>query len=259
MKRLLIVSVFLSNGCLAQLVIRPSIFQNNFQIYYNKGQYSYGGQFGASSFVPTLDLEYRFGKELDSLSTSWQMATNPRYGLITGISIWNYLNTEKGMSLKGDDLFSSYRSRFVSVPLMLKYYLQVGVLNENMRLGWGLGAIGLYRLKTELHEEATIYIRDSQNVFIGQQFVEDTRDITKSSMPLTFAWCIELSFEYGRFYLSFRAWRTLGDQYVKSITGNWKVPYNQSIYLQAYDKFPQMIFTGGGLLIGFRITSLKPH
>jgi hypothetical protein len=257
-KSLFFIFIFFAHGCFAQWIVRPLIGQNTFQIDYAKGQYSYGGKLGASSFMPALDVEYRFGKKLDSMSSLMQLATNPRYGIITGIGFWRHLNSEKGISLSSDDISSSYRSSFVCAPLIFKYYMQMGVLNENMKIGFGLGAIGLYRLNTELHEEAVIYARDQNFRVISEQLVEDTRDITQASAPLAIGFCIEMSFEYERFYVAFRAWGAGQDQYAKGIKGDWKVPYDHSIYLQAYDRYQSMTLTGISYLIGFRITSLKP-
>jgi len=260
MRYLFILFCLLSYTALAQFIARPVVMQNAFQIEYNRGVYDYGGKFGSSAFVPGLDLEYRFIKELDSLSSPTKLATNSFFAILFNASYWKYSNNETGYNKSGDKLASTYNSQFISMPLMAKYYMQLGVLNEKMRLGWGVGAIGLYRLKTELHEEAIIYTRSpTNNSVIGQKTIEDTADIEKLSPTLTIGYCIEGSFEYGRFYVAFRAFGTTKDQYAKGIESSWKIPETQSIYLQAYKAYPKITYTGGGVLLGWRITPMKKY
>ncbi len=239
----------------AQFLIRPIIMQNAFQIKYEgNGTYDYGGKFGSTAFVPGLDLEYRFTKELDSLSSPAKLSTNSSFAILFSASYWRYSNVENGLNKNGDVLSSSYRSQCIAMPLLVKYYVQLGVLNENMRFGWGLGVIGLHRLKTELHEEATVYTRDPVTKgVISQQTFEATADISKQSPPLTIGFCIEGSVEYGRFYFAFRAYQSGKDQYAKGFETNYALPEAQSIYRLAYKEYPKMIFTGGGILLGLRI------
>src|SRR5882672_2756296 len=109
MKWILIGSVLWSQCCLAQLIVRPLVVHNAFRIYYNKGTYSYGGKFGATAVIPSLDIEYRFGKSLDSLSSETKLAFNPNYGIIVNVSLWNYENTEKGRNLNSEPMSSSFK------------------------------------------------------------------------------------------------------------------------------------------------------
>lgn len=235
----------------AQLIVRPVISQNAFQIrYYGDGTYDYGGKFGRTALVPGLDVEYRFTKELDSLSSPMKLATNSRFAILFSASYWKYNNVESGFN-EDRMLSSSYRSQFIAMPLLVKYYMQVGVLNENMHLGWGLGIMGLYRLKTELHEEAI--------AIVSQQTMTATADLTKQSPALSLAFCLELSLEYNRFYFALRAYQSGQDQYAKGFESTYGLPEAQSIYRLAYKEYPKMIFTGGGILLGYRINRLKQY
>jgi hypothetical protein len=245
----------------AQFIVRPIISQNAFQIqFYGNGTYNYGGKFGSTAFVPGLDLEYRFTKELDSLSSPMKLSTNSSFALLFSASYWKYTNVETGFNKDGDALSSSYRSQFVAMPLLAKYYVQLGILNENMRIGWGLGVMGLYRLSTELGEEAIMYTRDPvTNGVISQQTVETTADIAKQSPLLTIGFCLELSIEYSHFYFAFRAYQSGQDQYAKGFEANYGLPEDQSIYRLAYKEYPKIIYTGGGILLGWRINRLKHY
>ena len=263
MKNIVILFLVASLTTKAQFIVRPIISQNAFQIqYYGNGIYHYGGRFGGTAFVPGLDLEYRFTKELDSLSSPMKLGTNSCFALLFSASYWKYNNIETGLNRKDNNgpLSSSYRSQFIAMPLLLKYYIQMGVLNENMRIGWGLGVMGLYRLKTELHEEAIVYtLAPVTNFVISQQTFEATADITKQSPQLTFPFCFEMSFEYNRFYFALRAYQSRKDQYAKGFEGNYGLPEAQSIYRLAYKEYPKMIFTGGGILMGWQINRLKKY
>ncbi len=261
MRNFIILFLLTSLTTNAQFVVRPIFSQNAFQIlYYGNGTYDYGGKFGSTAFVPGLDLEYRFSKELDSLSSPMKLATNSCFALLFNASYWKYTNEENGFNKKGDPLSSSYRSEFIAMPLLAKYYMQMGVLNENMRIGWGLGVIGLYRLKTELHEEAIVYTLDPvTNGVISQQTFEATADIAKQSPSITIGFCLEMSVEYNRLYFALRVYQSGQDQYAKGFEVNYGLPETQSIYQLAYKEYPKMIYTGGGILIGWRITRLKQY
>lgn len=242
-----------------QFLIRPVVLQNAFQIFYNKGTYIYGGKFGSNAFAPGLDLEYRFTKELDSLSSPTKLATNSSFAILFSAGYWKHKNIETGLNKNGDQLYSSYDVQFISMPLLIKYYVQPGALSEGMRIGWGLGVMGLYRLNTELNENATIYLRDQSNKVIGQQFIEDAANITQLSPPLTINFCLEMSFEYNRLYFALRVYSSGKDQYAKGIESIWKIPEPQSIYLQTYKDYPKITYTGGGLLIGWRINRVTQY
>lgn len=261
MRNLIILFLLTSLVTNAQFVARPIISQNAFQIeYYGNGTYDYGGKFGSTAFVPGLDVEYRFSKELDSLSSPMKLATNSCFAILFSASYWKYTNEENGFNKDGNPLSSSYRSQFIAMPLLAKYYMQLGVLNENMRIGWGLGIIGLYRLKTELHEGATLYTRDPvTNGVISQQAFEGTADLTKQSPSLTIGFCLEMSVEYNRLYFALRAYQSGQDQYASGFEANYGLSETQSIYQLAYKEYPKMIFTGGGILLGWRITRLNRY
>lgn len=263
MRNLFILFLFVSLTTNAQFIVRPIISQNAFQIqYYGNGTYSYGGTSGSTAFVPGVDLEYRFTKELDSLSSPMKLASNSFFALLFSANYWRYNNVETGFNKNGTNgpLSSSYRSQYISMPLLLKYYMQLGPLNESMHIGWGLGVMGLYQLKTELHEEAVVYtLAPVTNFVISQQTFEATADITKQSPKLSFPFCLELSVEYNRFYFSFRAYQSAKDQYAKGFEANYGLPEAQSIYRLAYKAYPKMIFTGGGILMGWQINRLKKY
>jgi hypothetical protein len=261
MRNLIVAFLLVSLTAKAQFVVRPIISQNAFQIqYYGNGTYDYGGKFGSTAFVPGLDIEYRFTKVLDSLSSPMKLATNPCFVLLFSASFWKYTNVENGFNTKGDPLSSTYQSQFIAMPLLAKYYMQLGVLNENMRIGFGLGVIGLYRLQTELHEEAILYTRDPvTNGVISQQTVEATADIAKQSPSVTIGFCLEISVEYNRFYFALRAYQSGQDQYATGFEANYGLAETQSIYQLAYKEYPKMIYTGGGVLVGWRITRLKKY
>lgn len=260
--RILIIPFLLSSlATTAQLIVRPIISQNAFQIeYYGNGTYDYGGKFGSTAFVPGLDIEYRFMKELDSLSSAMKLSTNSCFAILFSTSYWKYTNVETGFNKDGDALSSSYRSQFVAMPLLAKYYVQMGILNENLRIGWGLGVISLYRLNTELHEEAIVYTRDPvTNGVISQQTIVATADIASQSPLLTIGFCLELSVEYSRFYFAFRAYQSGQNQYANGFEGSYGLPEEQSIYRLAYKEYPKIIYTGGGILLGWRINRLKKY
>ncbi len=263
MKKTFILFLFAGLTTNAQFIVRPLVSQNAFQIqYYGNGTYDYGGKFGSTAIVPGLDLEYRFRKELDSLSSPMKLATNSFFALLFSASYWNYTNRETGFNDQAvrDYLSSTYRSQFIAMPLMLKYYMQLGPLNEKMRLGWGMGAMSLYRMKTELHEEAIVYTLDPvTHAVVSQQTFKATADITKQSPTLAIGLCIELSVEYGRFYFSFRAYQSKQDQYAKGFEVNYGLPESQSIYRLAYKEYPKMIYTGGGISLGWRINRAKQY
>lgn len=258
MKNLFILFWLLSFSTYGQFIVRPVVLQNAFQIYYNQGTYIYGGKFGSSAFAPGLDLEYRFTKELDSLSSPAKLATNSCFAILFSAQYWNHKNVETGFNKNGDQLYSAYSTQFIAMPMLAKYYMQPGVLDEKMRIGGGLGVMGLYRLKTELHENATIVITDpSTNASIPHQFIEDTADLTSTSPALTLNFCLELSFEYSRFYFALRVYSSGQDQYAKGIESTWKIPEAQSIYIQTYKTYPKITYTGGGLLLGWRINGVR--
>ena len=261
MKILIILFLLVSLTTNAQFIVRPVISQNAFQIkYYGNGTYDYGGKFGSTAAVAGLDLEYRFTKELDSLSSPMKLATNSSFALLFSAGYWKYTNVENGLNKNGEPLASSYRSQFIAMPLLAKYYMQPGILNENMRIGWGLGVMGLYRLKTELREQAILYTRDPvTNGVISQQTIGATAEITNQSPSLTVGFCIELSVEYGRIYFSLRSYQSGKDQYAKGFEANYGLPETQSIYRLAYKEYPKMIYTGGGFLLGCRINRLKKY
>jgi hypothetical protein len=259
--RLIVVLWLLVNlPTFGQFVVRPFVMQNAFQVKYNAGEYDYGGKFGDTAFSPGLDLEYRFSKALDSLSSPAKLATNAYFALLVGAAYWKHNNIGTGFNRNGDQLYSAYSNEFIAIPLLAKYYVQLGILNEKMRMGWGLGVLGLYRLKTGLHEEAIIYTRDPvNNSIISSQTIEDERDLTKTSPQLALGFYLELSFEYDRFYFALRAFQSGGDQYSKGIENQWNLTEAQSIYLQAYKDFPKITYEGGGLLIGWRINRAKQY
>jgi len=261
MRTFTLLLLLINLGARAQLVVRPVVTQNAFQIeYYGNGTYDFGGNYGSTEFVPGLDVEYRFIKELDSLSGPMKLATNSFASLLFSVNYWKYTNVENGFNKKGDRLASSLQSQFIAMPLLAKYYLQAGALNESSRFGWGLGIIGLYRLNTELREDATVYTRDpATNAIISQQTIKASADISTQSPSLTIGFCLELSFEYNRLYFALRAYQTGKDQYAKGFETNYNLPEEQSVYRLAYKEYPKMTYTGGGVLVGWQINRVRQY
>ena len=76
---------------------------------------------------------------------------------------------------------------------------------------------------------------------------------------LSLGFCLELSYEYGRFYLALRVFQASGNQYSHGIENQWALAESQSIYLQAYNDYPKLTYEGGGVLIGWRINRANPY
>lgn len=244
--------IFMASTGNAQLLIRPAVGQQDFRLWFNKGRYTYAGK-GSSSWSPVLDFEYRKRISVDSSSSEQILATNPSLAVVAGLSYWRPDLQEWGTSLTSEYLTSSYQAKFIALYLMPKGYWQLGVLNENIRIGAGLGLLILYRLETKLAESATFYNRDNNGFIISSYTLSDQRDVTMESHRFSPNWCLELTVEIGRIYMAMRAFRSLQDEYIKSLAGQWNVPHDQSIWLLAHDKFPGVLYTGGTFMIGFNL------
>lgn len=236
-----------------QLEIRPGIWQNSFQIKYKNGGYSYGGKRGESSIRPFIDFEYKLKRELDSTSTIKQLAFIQYLSVQLTVSFWNYTSEENGLNLKDDLIYSSIQSKYLSLPLVVKYRVQPGVLDDNLTIDWSVGAFGMYQLKSLLHEETTIFIRDQNNQITGEMFLEDTAELSNRNKKFTTGFCIGMTLTVGRLSVGFLAYQTFKDQYIPDIIADWNVPKEQSIYFQAHEDYSKMIFTGGGLTLGWKI------
>jgi hypothetical protein len=118
----------------ARITVSEATAHFNFQS--SKGSYGYGG--GASALSPGIEAEIRlapirFKREMKLLG----IYNTSNKALLVGVSYTEHEFSERGFSLDSDPLYSIFQTRYVHVPVVLKYNLQLLLLDEDLHISYG--------------------------------------------------------------------------------------------------------------------------
>ena len=154
-----------------------------------------------------------------------------------------------------DLLNSKFGLKYIHVPIIFHLYnFKPFLLDENFSFGFGIGLVNSFLLKSTLEEEATVYEFDMNGSVTGQQYFYDKADVTSISKKYFTMICFEMSFSFKKLYISQRGWFSVGDQYISGLAGNWNVPEQYSVYINARNTFGGKVYYGGGaFIIGWKI------
>ena len=154
---------------------------------------------------------------------------------------------------------SSLQLQVIQVPIIFKGNAHLSVLDENLRVSFGLGLVSSYVLSSYLKEDARAYVRDSKGNAIkdanGNYNWTDyaaEASTTQSGKRFYNSVCVELSFAFKRLFISERAWFSWQDMYMGDLANTWAVPRTHSVYFNAYDTWSKVSYGGGAFTIGWK-------
>jgi hypothetical protein len=237
---------------LARITVSEASEHLNFQKGINGQAYGYGG--GASALSPGIETEIRlapirFKRALKMMG----IYNTSNKALLIGVNYAAHNFSARGFSSDNDMLYSTFETRYIHVPVILKYNVQIFMLDENFHFSFGLGTVNSFLLRSHLHEEATDNDRDSQGRVIASRFYIDDKDVTNLGVMYTTNFCFDMSISFKRLYIGERAYFGFKDQFMKGLEEQWAVPKNVSVYQSAYETSPKLTMGGGFFYIGWRI------
>jgi hypothetical protein len=259
MKKILSILLLLSQvviaqqrGFTARITISEASTNFTFQKGINGQFYGYGG--GASALSPGIETEIRlapirFKKALKVMG----IYNTSNKALLIGVNYAEHDFSVRGFSADNDITYSSFQTRYLNVPVVLKYNVQIFMLDENFHFSFGLGTMNSFLLRSHLHEEATDNDRDSQGRVIASRYYIDDKDVTKLGVKYTTNFCFDISVSFKRLYIGERAYFGFKDQFMKGLASTWAVPGDLSIYQSAYETSPKLTMSGGFFYIGWRL------
>jgi hypothetical protein len=257
MKRLIICLVLISPVVCAQpRTFTARVTMANASAHFNfqssKGSFGYGG--GASSMSPGIEAEIRlapirFKRELKMMG----IYNTSNKALLIGVNYAEHEFAVRGFSLDYDPLYSAFQTRYIHAPVVLKYNVQLFLLDEDFHLSMGLGVVNSFLLRSRLHEEATDNDRDAQGRVIASRYFIDEKDVTSLGVKYTTSICFDMSVSFKRLYIGERAFFGFKDQFMKGLADQWAVPKEVSLYHTAYETWPKLVMGGGLFYVGWRI------
>jgi len=256
MKKIIIL-LLLSHGLLAQqkFSIRATISEasTHFSYYYKRQSYYMYGSNAASALSPGADIEIKIAPmHLGKINKVLGVYNTSYKSLLTGINYASHTFSARGFSIDNDPMYSRMQTRYINVPLMWKYNIQIFPMNENFHFCFGIGLMNSFLLRAHLYEEATDNTRVGGYLVSSELFVDD-KDVTKFFVKYTASFCFDMSISFRRLYIGERAYFGSKDQFMKDLEPNWAVRRDLSIYLSSYETAPKLEMGGGFFYIGWRL------
>lgn len=147
-------------------------------------------------------------------------------------------------------------TEYLQVPLTLRLNWQPFPLVEDWKIFAGAGVCHNTLLNSTLAEKYT-KVTLGADVLVPPQVesYQDTRDVTGYGETKSFFRRIELGMKYKRFQVTYRISRSITDLYRTGLEKDWKVPDEESWYIQAYQDSGKIIEKATELVVGFRFGS----
>jgi len=216
MKKLIVLLSLIHSCALAQLDLRATLSNTILNVQFgtlSTPGYDYGG---AGFGVPTLGLEAEWNLR-KRLNPKADTVFNPKAIGSTSLEACLFYSTHNlkvhGYTANNDIMNSSMQVQLMQVPLIFKGNAHLSVLDENLRISFGLGIVTSYVISTKLTEDARAYTRDAKGNAIkdanGNYTWVDysaSGSMGGSDRRIYNSFCLEFSFAFKRLFICERAW-----------------------------------------------------
>ena len=235
--------------CHGQIIVRPSMSLSSIGI--KMDIMSYNNVNWRPS--PGLELEktvYRFANRKDTLGTK----PAPSLSLQVSSFYNNNFSDLSGYNGNGTALLSSeIRTRYINIPLLIKYHLPASVLDNRITLNYALGVTTGILLDMEMKETSLKNAFDVDGNFIGTVFTESSANVKTYARQQVFYITFGMYFSHRKLSGGFLVGFSPSDQYLEGLENNWGLPVNESMYLGSYQAFQKVRYEYANFIVSYRI------
>jgi hypothetical protein len=249
MKILIAISIFISSLSYGQVILRPSISLSSIGIKMDIMSYNNVNW----SPSPGLELEktiYRFANRNDTLGTK------PKPSLSLQVSIFynNNFSDLSGYNANGTALLSSeIKTRYINIPVLLKYHFPASFLDSRITLNYALGITTGFLLDMDMKETSLKNTFDVDGNFLGTVYSESSGNVKSYARSQVFYITFGMYFSHRKLSAGFLVGFSPSDQYLKGLENNWGLPANESMYLGSYQAFQKVQYEYANFIVSYRI------
>ena len=169
----------------------------------------------------------------------------------------SHTHTESGLNLADDDIFSTWNTKYLHIPLVYKLNTQPLILDENFHMSFGIGIVNSLLLSSTLEERATIFTRDNNGQILDELTVSDKADVKPLSKKYIPMLGLVMSGSFKRLFMALRLWINYSDQFMPRLENNWNLSNEHSVYLGTYERWDKITYTFGTFIFGWKLVSIK--